>query len=137
MLPNIILTICLGAFAGLCSGTLGQSGAEIMIPGLILLNIVTDYRTAIGTVLLTITPPYALLAVLEYYKRGQVNITVSAILFSSFFFTAVIGAYINKYLSIFTVEVISGFYLLLASMFYFWRAYTRPMEKMETKRSLH
>jgi uncharacterized membrane protein YfcA len=128
MPSNIILTICLGALAGLCSGSLGQSGAEIMIPGLLLLNIVADYRTAIGTVLLTITPPYALLAVIEYYKRGQVNISISALLFTSFFFTAVIGAYINKYLSLFTIEIISGFYLLLASMFYFWRAYNNSIK---------
>ena len=131
MLPNIILTILLGSFAGLCAGSLGQSGAEVMIPGLILLNIITDYKTAIGTVLLTIMPPISLLAVLQYYKKGQVNVVVAAILFCSFFFVALIGAYITQNLSDTTIEYITGFYFLMISMFFFWRSYTGTYVKIK------
>ena len=131
MLPNTILTIFLGSFAGLCAGALGQSGAELMIPGLILLNIIPDYKTAIGTVLLTIMPPISLLAVLQYYKRGQVNVFVAAILFCSFFLVALIGAYITQNISDNTIELITGFYFLLISMFFFWKSYISTYGKIK------
>lgn len=71
-MQNIIPTILLGSLAGLSGGALGQSGAEVMLPGLLVLGIIPDFKTAAGTVLLAIIPPISLLAVLQYYKRGQV-----------------------------------------------------------------
>jgi uncharacterized membrane protein YfcA len=124
MTTNILLTILLGAIAGLAGGALGQSGAEVMLPGLLLLNIVPDFKTAAGTVLLAIIPPISLLAVLEYYKRGQVDVLTSVILFVTYFFVAFIGAYLTKELSNKTLEYITAFYFLVISVFFFWNAYT-------------
>ena len=56
MLNDSILTILLGLLAGAFGGALGQSGAETMLPGLLILGIVSDFKTAAGTVLLTILP---------------------------------------------------------------------------------
>ena len=124
MTTNILLTILLGAIAGLAGGALGQSGAEVMLPGLLLLNIVPDFKTAAGTVLLAIIPPISLLAVLEYYKRGQVDVLTSTILFITYFFVAFIGAYLTKEISNKTLEYISASYFLVISLFFFWNAYT-------------
>jgi uncharacterized membrane protein YfcA len=121
---DIFLTIVIGILAGLSGGALGQSGAEIMLPGLLILNIVPDFKTAAGTVLLAILPPISLLAVLEYYKRGQVKICISFVLFITYFFTAFIGAYMTKNISNNILEYITGFYFLIISMFFFWNAYT-------------
>ena len=121
---SIIPTIILGAFAGLCGGALGQSGAEVMVPGLLILNIVPNFKTAAGTVLLAIVPPISLLAVLEYYKRGQVQVWTSVILFVMYFFMALIGAYITKKLSSKLLEYITGTYFLIISLFFYWNAYT-------------
>ena len=82
------LTICLGLVAGLFGGSLGQSGAALMLPGLLLLGIVADYKTAAGTVLLTILPPLSLGAVFVYYKRNQVAVTTALILMVSYFIAA-------------------------------------------------
>ena len=49
MLKRYILTIILGFFAGITSGSLGVSGAEIILPGLIILNIVKNFKISIGT----------------------------------------------------------------------------------------
>ena len=38
MTTDILLTILLGAISGLAGGALGQSGAEVMLPGLLILN---------------------------------------------------------------------------------------------------
>ena len=124
MITDILLTIFLGAIAGLSGGALGQSGAEVMLPGLLLLNIVPDFKTAAGTVLLAIIPPISLLAVLEYYKRGQVRVWTSVILFITYFFTAFVGAYVTKGISNKTLEYITGTYFLIISLFFFWNAYT-------------
>jgi uncharacterized membrane protein YfcA len=124
MISDILLTIFLGSLAGLSGGALGQSGAEVMLPGLLLLNIVPDFKTAAGTVLLAIIPPISLLAVLEYYKRGQVKVWTSVILFITYFFVAFIGAYLTRNISNKMLEYITGFYFLIISIFFFWNAYT-------------
>lgn len=124
MTTDILLTILLGAVAGLSGGALGQSGAEIMLPGLLLLNIVPDFKTAAGTVLLAIVPPISLLAVLQYYKRGQVRVLTSVILFVTYFFVAFIGAYLTKNVSNKILEYVTASYFLLISLFFFWNAYT-------------
>jgi uncharacterized membrane protein YfcA len=124
MNTDILLTIFLGSIAGLSGGALGQSGAEVMLPGLLLLNIVPDFKTAAGTVLLSIIPPISLLAVLEYYKRGQVRIWTSVILFITYFFVAFIGAYLTRNISNKTLEYVTAAYFLIISIFFFWNAYT-------------
>jgi len=124
MISDILLTIFLGAIAGLSGGALGQSGAEVMLPGLLLLNIVPDFKTAAGTVLLAIIPPISLLALLEYYKRGQVKVWTSVILFITYFFVAFVGAYLTRNISNKMLEYITGFYFLIISIFFFWNAYT-------------
>lgn len=121
---KILYTILIGVIAGLSGGALGQSGAEIMLPGLLILNLVPDFKTAAGTVLLAIIPPISLLAVLEYYKRGQVDVTISVILFITYFCVAYFGAYATKSMSSKTLEYITGFYFLIISIFFFWNAYT-------------
>ena len=124
MTTNMLLTILLGVIAGLAGGALGQSGAEVMLPGLLLLNIVPDFKTAAGTVLLAILPPISLLAILDYYKRGKVDVLTSVILFVTYFFAAFIGAYLKKEVSNKTLEYITASYFLVISVFFFWNAYT-------------
>ena len=124
MLSDILLTVFIGTLAGISGGALGQSGAEVMLPGLLILNLVPDFKTAAGTVLLAIIPPISLLAVLEYYKRGQVKVWTSVILFITYFFMAFIGAYLTRQISNKTLEYLTGFYFLIISIFFFWNAYT-------------
>ena len=124
MITDIWLTIFIGIIAGLSGGALGQSGAEVMLPALLIFNIVPDFKTAAGTVLLAIIPPISLLAVLEYYKRGQVKVWTSVILFVTYFFVAFIGAYITRNISNKILEYLTACYFLIISLFFFWNAYT-------------
>ena len=123
-ITSILLTILVGATAGMSGGALGQSGAEIMLPGLLVLGLVPDFKTAAGTVLLSIIPPISLLAVLEYYKRGQVDVWIGVILFITYFFMAFVGAYTTKTVPNKILEYITACYFLIISMFFFWNAYT-------------
>ncbi len=121
---STILTILLGSFSGLCGGALGQSGAETMLPGLLILGLVPNFKVAAGTVLLAIIPPISILAVMEYYKRGQVQIYTSLLLFISYFIAAWIGAYITKGLTNKTLEIISGIYFIIIGLFFIWNSIT-------------
>jgi hypothetical protein len=124
MFGTDVLTGILGIVAGILGGALGQSGAEVMLPGLLILGIVPDFKTAAGTVLLTILPPLSLLAILEYYKRGQLNVKVSLILMICYFFAAYIGAYFTKDLHDSTLEYAASIYFFVIGSFFIWNAYT-------------
>ena len=119
-----ILTILLGITAGLVGGSLGQSGAEFMLPGLLILGIVPDFKTAVGTVLLSIIFPISLLAVIEYYQRKQVIVVTSLTLTACYFIAAYFGAYFTKDIPNTFLEYACGIYFLLISCFFFWNAYT-------------
>jgi uncharacterized membrane protein YfcA len=123
MLDRIILTVLLGSFAGLLGGTLGLGGSFIIMPGLILLDIVPDFKTAVGTTLLSVLPPTTLLAVIQYYKQKKVDVKVSIILFLCFFVFAYFGSIINKYYSVKTLEYCSSAVFLIVSIYFFKRAY--------------
>ena len=122
--PIMLKTIMLGLVAGIFGGALGQSGAETMLPGLLILGIVSDFKTAAGTVLLTILPPLSLLAIIEYYKRGQVKVIISMTLMLSYFFAAYFGAYFTKNISNSMLELISAIYFFIIGSFFLCNSYT-------------
>ena len=119
-----LLTIGLGAFSGLFGGALGQSGAETMLPGLLILGLVPSFKVAAGTVLLAIIPPISILAVMEYYRRGQVQIYTSFLLFIAYFIAAYFGAYITKTVTNKSLEIISGLYFIAIGAFFIWNSIT-------------
>lgn len=126
---TFILSIILGSIAGLFGGALGQSGAPIMLPGLLILGLVPNFKTAVGTVLLTILPPISFFAVVDYYKRGHVNVYISLCLMVSYAITVYVGAHLTKHVQDNTMEYIAGFYFLIISIFFFWNAYTKTFGK--------
>ena len=124
MLGTSISTIILGTFAGVLGGALGQSGAETILPGLLILGIVPDFKTAAGTTLLTILPPLSLLAIIQYYTRGQVQIMTGVILMISYFFAAYVGALMTKNVENSMLELIAGVYFIIIGLFFIWNSYT-------------
>jgi uncharacterized protein len=122
--PKTTLTILTGSIAGFFAGGLGQSGAETMLPLLLIFGIVPNHKTAAGTILMSFVAPMSLLAALEYYKMGQVNMKAAIILCITYFFVAFIGARLTKSVSNRTLDMITGYYLLIISIFFFWNSYT-------------
>ena len=119
---RIVLTILIGILGGLVGGTLGIGPSVFLLPGILLLGVVKDYNTAIGTILLAILPPSTLLAVINYYKRDKVDTKIGLILFISSFLASYVGALINKYLNENTLEYISSFIFFLIGSYYFYIA---------------
>jgi len=123
-MSSTLSTVGLGLMAGLAGGALGQSGAEIMVPGLLVLGIASNFKTAAGTVLLTILPPLSLMAIVTYWKRHQVQVTTAVILMVTYFFAAWGGAYVTSGMKNSTLECISGVYFMLIGAFFLWNSWS-------------
>jgi uncharacterized membrane protein YfcA len=122
---RLINSVFVGVISGILGGAFGLGGSFIMLPGVIILNIVPDYNTAVGTILFSLLPPVSLLAVIEYAKRKEVDYLVGTILFISYFLAAFIGAYVNKMFDEKSLEFGCAFTFLLITIYFFYRAYNQ------------
>lgn len=83
-----ILLVFIGLAAGLLAGFVGVGGGIIIVPALIYLAGLTPLM-AQGTSLALMLPPIGILAFMEYYKAGNVNVTYGIIIAVTF----VVGGY--------------------------------------------
>jgi hypothetical protein len=88
---NYVLVGVLGLVTGVVSGLFGIGGGVIIVPALVLL-VRLDQHTATGTSLGALLLPVGLLAVLEYHRRGQVNVPYAALLAVGLLVGALVGA---------------------------------------------
>lgn len=88
---TIIILILIGLVAGVFSGMIGIGGAIIIIPALIYL-LHLDQHTAQGTSLAIMLPPIGLLAVINYYKAGAINLKFALVIAMAF----LIGGYFGS-----------------------------------------
>lgn len=94
-ITQIFLIILIGLAGGFLSGTFGIGGGIIIVPALVLL-LGMSQSGAQGTSLTMMLAPVGILAVINYYKAGYVNVKY-AILLMVFF---VIGSYFGSKLAI-------------------------------------
>jgi len=90
-MSEIIILLLIGLAAGIASGILGIGGGILVIPALVLL-LNYSQKAAQGTSLGLLLPPIGLLAVLNYYKAGYVNLKAAGIMIVTFF----IGSYFSS-----------------------------------------
>ena len=88
---NYVLVGLLGLAAGVLSGLFGVGGGIVIVPALVLL-LKLDQHTATGTSLAALLLPVGLLGVLEYHKRGQINVAFAALLAGGLLVGALFGA---------------------------------------------
>lgn len=88
---NYVAVGLLGLVAGVLSGLFGIGGGVIMVPALVLLMRL-DQHTATGTSLGALLLPVGLLGVLEYHRRGQVNVGYAALLALGLLVGVLVGA---------------------------------------------
>ncbi|HBZ66612.1 MAG TPA: permease [Bacteroidales bacterium] len=100
-LLTFVLLVLIGLVAGLFSGLVGLGGGIIIIPALVFLLGVNQV-TAQGTSLALMLPPIGLLAAINYYRSGAINITYAIIIASAFF----IGGYFGSKVAVSLPETI-------------------------------
>jgi len=109
---------------GVCAGSLGAitgtSGSSVILPGLLISGVASDYKTAVGTTLLAILPPVSLASFYSYWKAGKYQFN-TAIFISLFYVLAsfFVGMWVVKkasekslYLFSFCYSLLLGFYFL-------------------------
>src|SRR5580692_2352344 len=83
-----ILAVLIGITAGALSGLIGLGGGVLLVPALVYLFRMSQHE-AQGTSLATLLLPIGLFGFWEYYRRGQVDGRIAALLALGF----TIGAY--------------------------------------------
>jgi len=119
-----ITLLGIGIIAGLIGGGLGTSTAYALILGLVFTGISKDYKHAAALTLFTILPPLSLGAVYTYYKKNLIDIPAGLFLMVVCFFSAWIGSKLNHYISDAHSEFALGTYLLVVSIYMFYKGYS-------------
>jgi uncharacterized membrane protein YfcA len=85
------LIIVLGVVVGMVSGVVGIGGGILFVPALVWL-VGMDQHKAQGTSLGALLAPVGILAFWEYYRKGNADIRVAALLALGFLLGAYLGA---------------------------------------------
>lgn len=113
-IQTIVIVILIGIAAGILSGLVGVGGGLVIVPGLVLFLGFSQHN-AQGTSLGLLLLPAGILAVVQYYKHGDVDIKAVAILAVGF----VIGGYYGSKLALSlpqdTVKKIFAIFMLLVA----------------------
>jgi uncharacterized protein len=115
IMTQTIQFIILGLVGGILSGLLGIGGAIIIVPALVFI-FGWQQHMAQGTTLAMLIPPIGILAAIQYYKAGHMDLRVAGILCIGFLFGGFIGGYIANHLSPDTLRKIFGIALLIISI---------------------
>ncbi len=92
---SIVILILVGLAAGVLSGLVGIGGGIIIVPALVLFLGFTQ-KEAQGTTLGILLLPIGILAVIQYYKEGYVNISYVLTIAVAF----LIGSYFGSKIAI-------------------------------------
>lgn len=112
---TIIYLVFIGITAGILSGFIGIGGGIIIVPGLIYLVGLTQLQ-AQGTSLALMLPPIGILAFMHYYKEGNVDIKIAAIVATTFIVGGFFGAKLAHKVDQNLVKIIFGTIMLLIAI---------------------
>jgi uncharacterized protein len=115
-MQNPVFLVLFGVIVGVFSGVMGLGGGSIMIPVMVLALAMTQQQ-AHGTSLAVMIPPVTLPAVIEYYRKGHVDLRVAGwmalgVLLGSFF-----GAWIATSLPKEMLKLVFGFVLIYVAAY--------------------
>ncbi len=112
---NVILFIIIGLAAGILSGIFGIGGGIIIVPALIYLCGFSQLK-AQGTSLAILLPPVGILAFIEYYKKGQVNLQAGILICLFLVIGSVFGAKIANIIPLSILKKGFGVLMILISL---------------------
>lgn len=113
---NILIgLLILGVVTGYISGLIGIGGGLVVVPALVLIFGFSQYE-AQGTSLTMMIPPIGILAVINYYKSGYVDLKIAAILCIGF----IVGSFLGSKMAISipqdVLKKVMGVLLILVSL---------------------
>jgi uncharacterized membrane protein YfcA len=115
-MSNPLVLIAFGVIVGIFSGVMGLGGGSIMIPIMVLAYHMTQPE-AHGTSLAVMIPPVTLPAVIEYYRNGNVNVSMAAWMAAGVLLGSFFGAYVANSLPKETLKLVFGFLLIYVAAY--------------------
>lgn len=113
-LQTLLLLLCIGLLAGIASGFVGIGGGMIIVPALVF-GLGLNQHMAQGTSLAMMIPPIGILAVMSYYKAGQIQLEYAGILALTFVLGAWMGSKWALRINPSVVRLIFGLFMLFAA----------------------
>ena len=131
-LLTILTLIIIGIAAGMLSGLVGVGGGIIIVPALVLL-LHFSQKDAQGTSLVILLLPVGILAVMQYYKQGHVDVKIVGLVSIGFVVGGLIGSKLALILSDVVVKrIFAVFMLLMACKMLFFDKTKSTDEKPKT-----
>ncbi len=115
----------LGLGAGVMGGMFGIGGGLIIVPALIIL-VGLDQKTATGTSLLAQLLPVAFLAVLEFWRRGEVDVPRGLGIAAGLMFGTLIGANLTGLFPPATMKRAYGGFLIIVGAYFVFSTNATP-----------
>jgi uncharacterized membrane protein YfcA len=113
--------LAVGLAAGLLGGMFGIGGGLVIVPALIFF-FDTPIKTATGTSMFAQIWPIGLLAVVAYWKRGEVIAPYGILIAVGYFFGAYVGAKFVGTIDAATMKRLYACFLLVMGVYLFWTA---------------
>ena len=111
---TLILLLCIGLIAGIASGFVGIGGGMIIVPALVF-GLGLSQHMAQGTSLAMMIPPIGILAVMSYYRAGQIQLEYAAVLAVTFVLGAWLGSKWALKINPAVVRLVFGTFMLFAA----------------------
>jgi uncharacterized membrane protein YfcA len=106
---KLIIYFIVGTTAGILSGLFGIGGGIVIVPALMYISGFSQLK-AQGTSIAILLPPVGILAFLEYYKKGNVDIKAALIICASVLIGGMLGGKIVNNIPVLILR--KGFALL-------------------------
>lgn len=128
---TFVLLLLIGLAAGFLSGLIGIGGGVIIVPALVLLAGFSQ-KLAQGTSLGLLLLPVGILAVIQYYKQGYLNVNYVLIIAITFILGSFLGSKLALSLSDDKVKKIFAVILLLISLKMLFFDKSKPVQTKDS-----
>ncbi|MEX2379676.1 MAG: sulfite exporter TauE/SafE family protein [Vicingaceae bacterium] len=115
-LLTILILVVIGILAGILSGMIGVGGGIIIVPALVYFLGMSQHG-AQGTSLALMLPPIGILAAMNYYKAGELNVKYAIIIAVAFIIGGYLGSKLSlTYISEAMMKKVFGIIMLIAAI---------------------
>lgn len=115
-LLTILILVVIGVLAGILSGMIGVGGGIIIVPALVYFLGMSQHG-AQGTSLALMLPPIGILAAMNYYKAGELNVKYAIIIAAAFIIGGYLGSKLSlTYISEAMMKKVFGIIMLIAAI---------------------
>lgn len=122
---TLVTMIGVGLGAGVIGGMFGIGGGLIIVPAL-MLGFRLDQKTATGTSLLAQLLPVAILAVLEYSRRGEIRVSWGLAIAAGLVFGTLVGAKLTGLLRPTDMKRLYGLFLVAVGIYFLLGGTVKP-----------